>query len=48
MWGNLMANFGTNASGETSCPNEPMQIMVAQFELPDELTPLPDQIQPKV
>ena len=27
-----MANFGTNASGETSCPNfEPMQIMVAQF-----------------
>ena len=27
-----MASFGTNASGETSCPNfEPMQIMVAQF-----------------
>ena len=27
-----MANFGTNASGETSCPNfEPVQIMVAQF-----------------
>ena len=32
MWDNLVANFGTNASGETSCPNfEPMQIMVAQF-----------------
>ena len=32
MWDNLVANFGTNASGETSCPNfEPMQIMVTQF-----------------
>ena len=31
MWGTLVANFGINAGGETSCPNEPMQIMVAQF-----------------
>ena len=29
-WCNLMANFLTNASGATLCPNfEPMQIIVA-------------------